>query len=165
MPPYRFRIRSRLAADRDAVWRHASSMEGVNDELAPIRMSHPPGAVLTADVPLGQPLFRSVVSLGGLVPLDVHTFALVDVEPGRGFHESSRSWLERRWVHRRTLDDAPGGVEVVDELEFEPRVLGRVVARIVGVTFARRHARLRRLFAGLDADPPRVEWLGPPASP
>jgi len=133
-------------------------MGGVNAELAPVHMSHPAGAVLGADVPLGQPLFRSLVTLWGLLPLDLHELALVDVRPGEGFHESSRSLLERRWVHRRTLADAPDGMELVDELEFEPRVLGPLIARIVAATFARRHACLRRLFAGRDAEPPRVYW-------
>ena len=155
---YRLRIRSRLGADRQSLWSHASSMAGVNAELAPIHMSHPDGAAIAPDVPLGVPLFRSFVSLWGIVPLDLHEFALVSIQPGEGFHESSRSVLERRWVHRRTLVDAPGGIELTDELEFEPRLAGVVVARVIARTFRRRHERLRRLFAGRDADPPRVEW-------
>lgn len=156
---YRLRIRSRLATDRAALWAHASSMDGVNTELAPMHMSHPPDAALGTGVTLGRPLFRSVVTIWGVVPLDLHEFALVDVHPGRGFHESSRSLLERRWVHRRTLEDAPDGVELTDELEFEPRLLGFVVSRVIASTFERRHARLRRLFAGRDPGPPRVDWL------
>jgi len=156
---YRLRIRSRLATDRPSLWAHASSMAGVNAELAPIHMSHPDGAAIGLDVPLGVPLFRSLVTLWGLVPLDLHEFALVGIQPGEGFHESSRSLLERRWVHRRTLVDVPGGVELTDELEFEPRLAGFLVARIIARTFTRRHARLRGLFAGRDAEPPRVEWL------
>jgi hypothetical protein len=155
---YRLRIRSHLATDRPTLWTHASSMDGVNAELAPMHMTHPAGAALTGDVPLGQPLFRSFVSLWGFVPLDVHEFGLVDVRPGEGFHESSRSLLERRWVHRCTLVEVPGGVELTDELEFEPRVLGFVVARVIAATFARRHAWLRRRFSGRDAAPPRAEW-------
>ena len=157
---YRLRIRSRLGTDRQSLWKHASSMAGVNAELAPIHMSHPDGAAIGADVPLGTPLFRSLVTLWGLVPLDLHEFALVAIQPGEGFHESSRSVLERRWVHRRTLVEAPGGVELTDELEFEPRIGGFLVARVVAMTFTRRHARLRRLFAGRDAEPPRADWRG-----
>ena len=156
---YRLRIQSRLGTDRQSLWVHASSMAGVNAELAPIHMSHPDGAAIAPDVPLGTPLFRSLVTLWGLVPLDLHEFSLVAIEPGEGFHESSRSVLERRWVHRRTLVDVPGGVELTDELEFEPRVAGFLVSRIIARTFTRRHARLRRLFAARDAEPPRVEWL------
>ena len=155
---YRLRIRSRLATDRPTLWTHASSMDGVNVELAPMRMSHPAGAALGPDVPLGQPLFRSFVTLWGFVPLDVHEFGLVDIRPGESFHESSRSLLERRWVHRRTLVDAPDGVALTDELEFEPRLMGFLVARVIAATFVRRHARLRRLFAGRDTAPPRAEW-------
>jgi hypothetical protein len=92
------------------------------------------------------------------VPLDLLVFALVEIRPGVGFHESSRSLLERRWIHRRTLADVPGGIELMDELEFEPRLAGFLVARVIAHTFTRRHARLRRLFAGRDAEPPRVEW-------
>jgi hypothetical protein len=137
-------------------------MDGVNAELAPIHMTHPAGAALAADVPLGQPLFRSFVTLWRILPLDVHEFALVSIRPGEAFHESSRSLLERRWVHRRSLADAADGVELTDELEFEPRLLGFVVARVIARTFARRHARLRSLFAGRDGGPPRVEWTPEP---
>ena len=138
---YRLRIRSRLATDRRTLWAHASSMDGVNAELAPVRMSRPAGAASAAGVPLGRPLFRSVISLWGLVPLDVHELRLVDVRPEEVFHESS------------------DGVEITDELEFEPRIFGFLVARIVAGTFERRHACLRRLFPGRDAGLPRVEWL------
>jgi len=155
---YRLRIRSRLATDRQTLWAHASSMDGVNAELAPVHMSHPADAAIGPDVPLGQPLFRSLVTLWRMVPLDLHELALVAVRAGEGFHESSRSLLERRWVHRRTLVDAPDGVELTDELEFEPRLLGPLVARVIGATFARRHARLRHLFVGRDTAPPRVDW-------
>jgi hypothetical protein len=133
-------------------------MDGVNAELAPMHMSHPPDAAIGPDVPLGQPLFRSFVSLWGIVPLDVHEFALVEIRMGAGFHERSRSLLERSWVHRRTLSDAADGVELTDELEFEPRLMGFLVARIIAATFVRRHRRLRRLFAGRDREPPRVDW-------
>jgi hypothetical protein len=156
---YRLRISSRLGTDRRSLWAHASSMAGVNAELAPMHMSHPDGAAIAADVPLGVPLFRSLVTLWGFVPLDLHEFALVEIRLGEGFHESSRSLLERRWVHRRNLADVPGGVELTDELEFEPRLAGFLVARIIAHTFTRRHARLRGLFGGRDAGPPRVEWL------
>jgi len=155
---YRLRIRSRLATDRQTLWAHASSMDGVNAELAPVHMSHPADAAIGPDVPLGQPLFRSLVTLWRMVPLDLHELALVDVHAGEGFHESSRSLLERRWVHHRTLVDAPDGVELTDEVEFEPRMLGPLVARVIGATFARRHAPLRRLFVGRDTAPPRVDW-------
>lgn len=152
------RIRSRLTTDRASLWAHASSMAGVNAELAPMHMSHPDGAAIGPDVPLGVPLFRSLVTLWGVVPLDLHEFALVEIRPGEGFHESSRSLLERRWIHRRTLADVPGGIELTDELEFEPRLAGFLVARVIAHTFTRRHARLRRLFAGRETEPPRVEW-------
>lgn len=156
---YRLRVASPLAASPEAVWAHASTMAGVNEELAPLRMSAPPGARLDADVPLGTRLFRSTISVAGVLPFDVHDLTLVELTPGRGFHEASSSLTERRWIHRRTVAPAAGGCTVEDDLTFEPRLLGGLVRRIVGRVFARRHAALRRKFGALPGAPPiAVEW-------
>jgi ligand-binding SRPBCC domain-containing protein len=149
--PQRFHLSSALRATPQLVWEHSTSPDGINEELWPIHMSWPEGARLEEDVPLDQPLFRSVVSLLGLVALDLHEFKLRGVEPGRAFHEQSRSLMERRWEHIRTITPEPGGCRLTDELEFEPRLLPPLVALIVRRVFARRHALLRRKFGELIA--------------
>lgn len=147
----RFEIRSRLAADANAVWAHASSLEGVNRELMPLcRMTFPAHArTLTEEtVPLGQRLFRSWVLLGGVLPVDYDDLVLVELEPGRRFLERSTLATQRHWEHERILTPVEGGVELTDRLRFEPRLswtLGasRVVVRTL---FNHRHRRLRAIF-------------------
>jgi ligand-binding SRPBCC domain-containing protein len=142
---------TRLAAPADEVWRHASSMAGVNAELAPIVMTYPDDhaelpAELTDDL-LGAPLFTSTLKLRG-VPFDRHELSLVEVEPGRSFQEDSRSRLNRRWRHRRTVTPAEGGCEVTDRLEVDPRLpgTGPLTRLLVARIFARRHRVLAARF-------------------
>jgi hypothetical protein len=146
---YQIQLRSLLAADSATVWAHASTLDGVNAELAPLHMSGPRGIAIEL-APLGRPAFRSLVTLFRLLPLDLHELTLVEVAPGRGFHERSRSLLEARWIHKRSIDPVAGGCVVVDDLTFEPRVLGGLIRRIIARAFARRHAYLRKRFGTLD---------------
>lgn len=142
---------TRLAAPADEVWRHATSMAGVNAELAPIVMTYPPDAERLpdelADLPAGQPLFTSTLKLGPL-PFDRHTLTLVDVERGRSFQEDSTSRLHRRWRHRRTVTPVEGGCEVTDRLEVDPRLpgAGPLTRLAVRRVFARRHRVLAARF-------------------
>jgi ligand-binding SRPBCC domain-containing protein len=148
-PPQVIRISSALRATPEAVWQHASSFEGMNEELWPVQLGAPKGAVLRPDSARAEPLFRGAVSLLGVVVLDVHEFKLLRVSQGEGFHESSRSMLERRWEHVRSIASQPGGCVITDELEFEPRLLPVLVAAVVRRVFERRHAFLRRRFGEL----------------
>lgn len=141
-------VTSRLDAPVEDVWRHATSMAGVNRELAPVRMSHPPGRDrLDGDVVLDVPLFTSTLWLGP-VPFDRHRLVLVELDEGRGFQEDSRSLLNRRWRHRRTLEPSGSGCVVADRLEVTPRLpwSRALTRRVVTAVFARRHRVLRDLF-------------------
>jgi hypothetical protein len=149
---YRLRVSSRLGADAATVWAHAASMAGVNAELAPLRMSAP-GQGRIEEVPLGVVAFRSLITLFGVVPIDLHSLRLVEVIPGRGFHEDSRSLLEARWVHKRQVEPDGAGCLVTDEVTFQPRLFGGLIRRMVAGAFARRHRYLRRHFRGVDAEP------------
>jgi ligand-binding SRPBCC domain-containing protein len=151
--PQIIRLSSALRAAPETVWQHASSLRGMNQELWPLHMSGPDWTVLTPELPVGEPLFRSVVSLLRVFVLDFHEFKLVRVNPGQSFHEASRSLLERRWEHVRTITEEPGGCVVTDELEFEPRLLPLLVAAIVRRVFEHRHAFLRRRFGVLSQRP------------
>jgi hypothetical protein len=60
-------------------------MAGVNAELMPfVRMTFPRGAerIDKATAAAGKPLFRSVLLLFGVLPIDVHRLALVKLDPG-----------------------------------------------------------------------------------
>lgn len=142
---------SELSAPAADVWRVVGTMEGVNAELGPwLRMTTPPAArnLRIEDAPVGEPLFASWILLAG-IPIDRHLLKLTSVEPGRGFHEGSTSWLQARWVHVRTVSPTgDGACTLADRLEITPRLraLGPVVERIVGAVFRHRHRQLRRRF-------------------
>ncbi len=150
--PVEFGCSSTLAAPAAVVWRHATSMDGVNDELQPwVRMTHP-AALASLDVAdeseLGTVVFRSWLLAGGRVPFDRHALRLVEIDArddGGSFVEESTSWLQARWRHQRDVM-ALGGDRclVTDRLVVVPRVpLARpVVARVVPWLFGRRHRRL-----------------------
>ena len=147
---------SDLAAPQDAVWRHASSMAGVNYELGPwLRMSHPPRYAAIDDTLAAEALarpgvtvFRSWITLARLLPLDRHAFGFERLLPGEGFDERSHSWLQRRWLHQRRVLPAGRGSRVVDRLQFEPRLglMTPLLRLVVAGLFRHRHRRLRRLF-------------------
>ena len=140
---------TRVQADAARVWQHATSMAGVNRELAPVRMSHPPGMTSLADgdVALGHPLFISVLRLGP-VPFDRHQLTLTAIDPGEGFQEDSRSLLHRRWRHRRSITPTDTGCLITDRVEVEPRLpgAGPPTRRVVGRIFDRRHRVLVELY-------------------
>lgn len=138
-----------LAAPAERVWQHATSMAGVNRELAPIIMTHPPDHTeLPADAPLGQPLFISTLRYGP-IPFDRHRLTLVELEPGKSFQEDSRSLLHRRWRHRRTVTPRGGDTcRLADRVEVTPRLplTTGITRRMVEHVFDRRHAVLVGLF-------------------
>lgn len=153
---YNLSFSSHVNAPAERVWEHASTLRGVNEELWPLHMSGPSGALIGPDTPLGTPLFRSVISLFRLVPIDVHEFKLANFEPGRWFHESSRSLLEARWVHVRRVEPNPeGGCTVRDELSFAPRFAKNFIKRVVHKVFERRHRVLRKKFGDTVPGPGR----------
>jgi ligand-binding SRPBCC domain-containing protein len=148
-----FRIASRLAAPSERVWAHATSMAGINHELAPLlRMTHPPelSSFGEQSPPLGTPLFRSVILLFGVVPIDYDDVTLDAVEPGRGFRERSRTLSQRAWIHERSLEPAESDVRLVDRITFEPKMPGAGVflAPLLHLVFKNRHRKLVGLFGG-----------------
>jgi ligand-binding SRPBCC domain-containing protein len=142
-------ITTEVDAPRDAVWAHATTMEGVNDELRPlVRMTAPREGTI-ADLPLGEVAFRSVLLAGGLLPFDVHFLRLEERSEGR-FLERSHSLLQRRWEHERVVEATPsGGARVTDRLRIEPRLPGSawLVQRMAWATFRHRHRRLARRYS------------------
>lgn len=155
----RFAVSSDLAAPPDVVWRHASSLAGVNAELAPlVRMTVPAGfeTIGPDSVVPGQRLFRSWILLFGLLPIDYDDLTLIEVTPGRGFRERSPMLTQREWSHDRAIERIPGGCRVTDEVAFVPRVpfLGALQAPLFRLAFWNRHRRLRRIFGTAVTAPP-----------
>lgn len=140
---------SLLDASAERVWQHATSMAGVNRELAPVVMTHPTDRVdLTEDVPLGVPLFTSTLRYGPL-PFDRHRLTLVELNPGVSFQEDSTSILHRQWRHRRVVTAVTEDTcRLTDRVEVTPRLPGTsgITRRTVERVFDRRHAVLRHLF-------------------
>jgi hypothetical protein len=156
MPP-RVEQVSRLAAPAVEVWSRAITPEGINDELSPwLRMTMPAalrGATID-DVAVGEPLGRSWLLLGGLLPVDYDDLRLAEREPGRRFLERSSMLSMRVWQHERVIEpEGPAAAVVTDRLDFELRrplrwIPGsdRLAAAIVRRLFAHRHRRLARHF-------------------
>ena len=136
-----------VASSADDVWRHASSLAGINRELWPVHMSGSADLILTDSLPTNTVVLRSRVTLFGVLLLDMHSLGLDAVWPGRGFHEHSHSWLQRSWEHVRVIEPTSAkSAKVIDQLTFEPRFAVHLVSSIVRTTFERRHRRLRQLF-------------------
>jgi hypothetical protein len=118
-----------------------------------VRMRFPPGYLrIDEDEPVdGQPVFRSVLLLCGVLPIDVHTCASLKLVPGEGFRERSYSLVHRVWLHQRQLREAPGGTELTDIINYECRLPGltAVLAPAVRWVFGHRHRKLRQHFGVL----------------
>ncbi|GAA1711040.1 hypothetical protein GCM10009831_20770 [Dietzia cercidiphylli] len=141
-----------VRAPRDEVWARVVTADGVSDEFRPLlRMRFPArlaGASI-ADVPLGRPIGRAWILLGGVIPVEYDDLVLVDLEALRFFQERSELGSCRVWEHRRELESlADGSTRVTDTLRAVPRALvpGSVVRVVVGALFAHRHRRLAREF-------------------
>lgn len=149
MNGFTLEVRSTLQAPAEVVWRHASTMEGVNDELAPwVRMTVPRAArgKALADVEPGREAFASVLLLLSVIPFDVHHLTLERVL-AQGFDEESWSWLQRRWRHERRVEPRGAGCVVTDRVTVEPRLApAALVAPVVRRIFAARHRKLQARF-------------------
>lgn len=145
-------ISSRLAATPEALWRHATSPEGVNRELRPLLRMILPRDVedLTADLPPGGRPFRSWILLAGMLPVEYDDLAFAEVERGRRFLERSELLTQRIWEHERRIDPAPPGCVLTDRVRFVPRIpwLDGVHAAVFRAVFGWRHRNLRRIFGG-----------------
>lgn len=143
---------SDLATPMATVWEIVGTMQGVNSELSPwLSMTAPPQArvLRIEDAPIGKPLFASWVLLGGVLPIDRHSFTIVEVNRGSGFVEQSTSWSERTWEHRRHVEPlGERACRLTDQLTFTPRIaLSRpLLERVVTGVFRHRHRVLRARF-------------------
>lgn len=161
--PVVVRVTSTLDASPAAVWARVTTPAGIRDELAPwVGMSMPPGlkgrTIADADDLVGRPLGRAWLLLLRVLPVDYDDMTLVDVDPGRSFHERSSMLTLRSWEHLRSLEPDGDGTRLTDELRATLRrplaaVPGAhgVVRALVTALFGHRHRRLVRRFGGRTA--------------
>ena len=144
--PHSFSISSELPLPAEVVWRRVSTMDGVNAELMPwMRMTVPRGEGETSlmEAPIGEDWFSSWLLLGGLFPMDRHTFQMESVEDCR-FQEHSSSTLQAIWRHEREIIGANNACRVIDTVAFLPRLplVGPLTLWIAKQVFTHRHRQL-----------------------
>jgi len=143
-----------IGAPAERVWARVVTAEGINDELRPwMTMSMPRGreSLTVDDVPVGTPVGRCWMRLFGVLPFDYDDLMIVELWPGRGFHEESTMLSMQLWRHERTLEPNGEAKTVVrDRLTFELRgplrLLTPLVGAAIGALFGHRHRRLQRHF-------------------
>lgn len=145
-----FERSAKVATPLPDVWARVVSSEGINDEMRPwmtMRMPRSARGLTIETMPIGKVLGRAWIMLFGLVPVDRDRLAIVDIEPGRFFHEKSTKLSMRHWEHRRTLSPInEGNTRVSDQTVFVPRLglMTPVLSRVLGALFGHRHRRLQR---------------------
>lgn len=113
-------------------------------------MTHPADRASLAGqtVPMGTVLFRSMILLFGILPIDLHALAFDKIQDNKAFYENSTTLTHRYWKHTRSLTDTEGGVMVKDEVHFSPRLpfIGHLLLPIYTAIFRHRHRRLAKAF-------------------
>lgn len=146
---YTLEFSTRLAASPSDVWKWITSFDGISKEMAPyMQMSAPKRVAKLGDVKIvpGQRLFRSWITLFGVLPFDYSDLTLLSLEEGSGFVEQSPMGSMRLWRHERRitpLADSAAGCTITDTLTFEPRLAGGISRRIVHAFFEHRHRQLQ----------------------
>ena len=146
------RFESKLRAPRERVWEWITSVEGISAEIWPwFRMTAPRGVRSLSNVEFepGARMFRSIVFLFGVLPIDYSDLTLLELDVGHGFVEQSPMGSMQLWRHERRIlpcADDPKAVLLVDQLRFRPRVATPLVRRFIARVFAHRHAILSARF-------------------
>lgn len=148
-----FSISSDLAVPAAHLWRHAVDPLDLNSEFRPLlSMSFPQGLEdITAGWEPGRIRFRSLIALGGLIPVEYDDLAFQEVVEGRYFLERSTMLTQSEWEHRREIEPLAGGARITDSVSFTSRVeaLESLFERIFRLVFRWRHRNLRRIYGHL----------------
>ncbi len=135
-------------------------MDGIRAEMRPLlRMGAPRGVhnVNHRTVVPGLPVFRSRLTLFGLIPCGHSDLTFLSWDEGRGFVEQSPMTGMKAWRHERTIAPTETGCSLTDTLTFEPVAARRLVGWIVQRFFAHRHAVLRKRLGGSRRDVFKVQ--------
>ena len=79
---------------------------------------------------------------------DRHSFEKIVFPAEREFIETSSSWNNKHWQHRRLVTATENGCSVIDELIFTPRMhwMTPLVTLIVNMVFKNRHRNLKKFY-------------------
>ena len=145
-------VTSVLGARPHQVWSRVTSQEGLDHEFRPVLTMRFPkahrGRTIDA-LPVGEPVGRAWLLLGGVLPVEYDDLCLVEVETASHFVEESRLGSAPRWRHERRLEGvADGWTRLTDKVSFTPRrgLPTPVTRAVVGAVFKHRHRRLRGWF-------------------
>jgi hypothetical protein len=150
-----YSVSSVVTAPRVDVWMRVTSQPGLDHEFRPVlrmRFPHAHRGSTIGDLPVGEPIGRAWLLLGGLLPVEYDDLCLVEVEPGSHFVERSTLGSARAWQHERRLQDADGGTRLTDTVTLTPRrgLPAGVARALVAALFRHRHRRLRAWFGSAD---------------
>ncbi|MDP1540176.1 MAG: hypothetical protein Q8L72_05940 [Moraxellaceae bacterium] len=146
-----FSFETTVSVAPEKAWQWITSFDGISKEMSPfLKMSAPKGVTGLSSINFepGKPMFRSWISLFGILPIDYSNLTLMSLEPGVGFVEQSAMGSMKLWRHERRLTPIDSGCTITDRLTFEPRFGGRVVAAVVQRFFTHRHKMLAKHLGG-----------------
>jgi hypothetical protein len=142
-------FRSFLDIAPDELWRRINNFEKLNMELAPFLKMSCPEIYKTKpfdEFPTGNPVFKSVIFLLRVIPVDVSNVRFVSISPGMGFSEDSAMICSSSWKHKRSISPDGAGCLIIDELDITPRlsIFKPVLYLFTKMTFFIRHRNLRQ---------------------
>lgn len=151
-----FEIVSVLEVKADRLAKDLLTMEGVNYELSPWLQMSAPEEWQTKPIkhwPINRKLFKSWITLFGLIPVDLHAFKLIETNEN-GIKECSTSIINTYWKHERTILKFDTVSKVRDTLEFQPRLswLAFILKPIYKSVFIHRHNKLKQRYRTLCYD-------------
>jgi hypothetical protein len=109
------------------------------------------------DLTPGEPLGRSWLLLGGVIPVDHDDMTLAVIEPPHRFREESSMMLLSEWTHERTVRPVTDDVCIVeDDVRWVGRgavgrwpVLRAIPRWLVRALYTHRHRRIVAHFAAV----------------
>ena len=144
---YSLKFSTQLRVPATEAWGWITSFDGISKEMSPyLHMSAPRGVTTLASVTItpGKRLFRSWITLFGLIPFDYSDLTLLSLEDGVGFVEQSPMGTMKLWRHERRITPSAEGCTITDTLTFEPRFAPALTQRIVRAFFTHRHRNLKK---------------------
>ncbi len=152
MRDFTFSIETEINSTKEILWQHITQMKNVNAELYPFaRMTFPKtkGELGNNTVLLQQVIFKSVILLFSLIPIDLHYLRFDKLEYGSAFYENSYSLQHYYWKHTRTLKQNNGKTTVHDDIHFSPRIsfTGYILLPVYKLIFKNRHKNLASIFS------------------
>lgn len=150
----KFTHSSQVGAAISEVWSFVTSPTGINTELMPIMKMTVPQKMqerTISDLQPGEPLGRSWLLLGGLIPFEYDNITLAELEHGKRFLERSTTGSMSHWQHERLLESkSETRTQVTDNIEYTMRIpipgSATLTKAILQRLFRYRHQQLGKYF-------------------